>query len=56
MELIKIEQMPKIEDNFKAISEEVAKRTELAKNLVVTEDTVKEVKKIRSDLNKESKE
>lgn len=52
-ELIIVKQLPIIEENLRALKEEVEGKAERAKNLVCTEDTVKDVKNVRSTLNKE---
>lgn len=54
-DLIVVKQLPVIEERLKSLSEEIDKRVEQAKALTVTEDTVKEVKKVRAELNKEFK-
>lgn len=55
-ELIIIKQLPIIEEQLKELSAEIDKKVKDAKGLVCTEDTVKEVKQVRADLNKEFKE
>ena len=55
-ELIIIKQLPIIEENLKSLSEEIDKKVENAKALVCNDKTVKEVKKLRADFNKEFKE
>lgn len=52
-ELIIVKQLPIIEQHLKEMAAEIDKKTELAKSLVCTEDTAKEVKKVRADLNKQ---
>lgn len=52
-ELIIVKQLPVIEENLKALKAEVETKANRAKSLVVTEESVKEVKGIRADLNKE---
>lgn len=52
-ELIIVKQLPVIEENLKALKAEVEAKANRAKSLVVTEESVKEVKGIRADLNKE---
>ena len=54
--LIVIKQLPIIEENLKSLSEEIDKKVETAKALVCNDSTVKEVKKLRAELNKEFKE
>jgi len=55
-ELIIIKQLPIIEENLKSLSEEIDKKVENAKALVCDDKTVKEVKKLRAEFNKEFKE
>lgn len=52
-ELIIVKQLPIIEENLKALKDEIEMKASRAMNLVCTEDTVKEVKAVRTDLNKE---
>lgn len=52
-DIIVIEQLPIISQNLMAIKAEVDARTARASSLICTEDTVKEVKKERAELNKE---
>lgn len=52
-DIIVIEQLPIISQNLMAIKTEVDARTARAASLICTEDTVKEVKKERAELNKE---
>lgn len=52
-DIIVIEQLPVISENLMAIKAEVDARTARAASLICTEDTVKEVKKERAELNKE---
>jgi hypothetical protein len=52
-ELIIVKQLPVIEENLKALKDEIETKASRAMNLVCTEDTVKEVKSVRADLNKE---
>ena len=52
-DIIVIEQLPVISQNLMAIKAEVDARTARAASLICTEDTVKEVKKERAELNKE---
>ena len=54
--LIIVKQLPIIENQLKNLSDEIDKKVENAKGLVCTEETVKEVKQVRADLNKEFKE
>lgn len=55
-DLIVVKQLPEIEEHLKTLSEEIDKKVETAKSLVCTEETVKTVKQVRADLNKEFKE
>lgn len=55
-DLIVVKQLPIIQEQLKQLSEEIDKKVENAKSLVCTEETVKEVKQIRADLNKEFKD
>lgn len=55
-ELIIVKQLPIIQEQLKQLSDEIDKKVEDAKNLVCTEETVKEVKQVRADLNKEFKD
>ncbi|MEG2136572.1 MAG: DUF1351 domain-containing protein, partial [Clostridia bacterium] len=54
--LIIVKQLPVIEERLQSISEEIKTQTETALSLVVTEDTVKAVKKQRTELGKIFKE
>lgn len=51
--LIVIKQLPVIEDKLLAVKESIQNRVSMALSLVCTEDNYKEIKKVRSDLNKE---
>lgn len=55
-ELIVVKQLPIIQEQLKTLSTEIDKKVENAKSLICTEETVKEVKQVRADLNKEFKE
>ena len=55
-EIIVVKQLPIIEEQLKRIREDVEKKTEMALSMVCTEDTVKEIKRLRADLGKEFKE
>lgn len=55
-ELIVVKQLPIIQEKLKSLSTEIDKKVENAKSLICTEDTVKEVKQVRADLNKEFKD
>lgn len=52
-ELIVIKQLPVIEDHLLAVKASIEERVKTALSLVCTEETYKDVKKVRSDLNKE---
>jgi hypothetical protein len=52
-DLITVKQLPVIEEQLKIIKDEVKKRAEYALSLECTEETIKEVKKVRADLNKD---
>ena len=55
-EIIKVKQLPIIEEKLKNLSEEIDKKVEVATSLVCTNETVKDVKKTRAELSKEFKE
>ncbi|WP_455492771.1 DUF1351 domain-containing protein [Eubacterium sp.] len=55
-EIIKVTQLPIIVEQLHEVKSEVTAKVEQALSLVCTEDTVKDVKKVRSDLNKELKD
>lgn len=55
-DLIVVKQLPIIQEQLKTLSEEIDNKVETAKKLVCTEETVKTVKQVRADLNKEFKE
>lgn len=55
-EIIKVIQLPVIIEQLHEVKSEVTAKVEQALSLVCTEDTVKDVKKVRSDLNKELKD
>lgn len=55
-ELIVVKQLPIIQEQLKQLSTEIEQKVENAKSLVCTEETVKEVKQVRADLNKEFKD
>lgn len=54
--IIVIKQLPEIEEHLQAIKAEVTAKVNDALNLVCTEETVKSVKAVRADLNKDLKE
>ncbi len=51
-ELISVKQLPIIEQHLKSLSAEIDRKVSDALSLAVTEDTVKDVKAVRADLNK----
>lgn len=55
-EIIVVKQLPIIVEQLQEVKAEVTAKVEQALSLVCTEDTVKDVKKVRSDLNKELKD
>ena len=55
-DLIIIKQLPIIEEKLKQISDEIEVRTTNALSLICTDSTVKEIKVLRADLNKDYKE
>ncbi len=55
-DLIVVKQLPLIEENLKQLSVEIDEKVKNAKSLICTEESVKEVKQVRADLNKEFKE
>lgn len=52
-DLIKVTQLPVIEERLRSMQEQVEKRTSEAMSMVCTEDTVQAVKKLRAELNGE---
>lgn len=54
-EIIVVKQLPIIVEQLSQIKQQVAERVKTVTSLVVTEDTVKEVKKARTELNAEFK-
>ena len=54
--LMVVKQLPLIEEHLRDLSTEIDEKVEKAKSLICTEENVKEIKQIRADLNKESKE
>ena len=52
-ELIILEQLPVIKYQLEQLSKEIKEKVDNATSLVVNEDTVKEVKQVRANLNKE---
>lgn len=55
-EIIKVTQLPIIVEQLHEVKAEVTAKVEQALSLICTEDTVKDVKKVRSELNKELKD
>lgn len=55
-ELIVLEQLPKIKYQLKQLSTEIKEKVDRVNSLIVNEDTVKETKQLRADLNKEFNE
>lgn len=55
-EIIVVRQLPVIEEKLKTVKAEVESKINLALSLVCNEDTVKEIKATRSDLNKQFSE
>ncbi len=55
-ELIIVKQLPQIEEHLKDLSTEIDRKVENAKSLVCTEESIKTIKQVRADLNKEFKE
>lgn len=55
-ELIRVVQLPEIEEHLQSIKVAVTKKVNDALSLVCTEDTVKSVKVVRADLNKDLKD
>ena len=54
-ELIVVKQLPIIEEQLKLLSDEIDKKVSQALSLVVSDETVKEVKKVRAELNADFK-
>lgn len=54
--LIVVRQLPVIEQQLKTVSEEIDKKVQNAVSLVCTEETIKTIKELRADLNKDFKE
>lgn len=55
-ELIIVRQLPEIEEHLKELSTEIDRKVENAKSLVCTEESIKTIKQVRADLNREFKE
>lgn len=54
--LIIVKQLPIIEEQLKKVSEEIGEKVSEALNLVCTDETVKTIKEVRANLNKELKD
>lgn len=54
--LMVVKQLPLIEEHLRDLSTEIDEKVEKAKSLICTEENIKEIKQIRAELNKESKE
>ena len=55
-ELIRVVQLPEIEEHLQSIKVAVTQKVNDALSLICTEDTVKSVKAVRADLNKDLKD
>ena len=55
-QLITVKQLPVLEEKFREKGAEIEEKVKTCQSMVVTEDNYKEIKKIRADLNKESKQ
>lgn len=55
-DLIEVKQLPIIEQQLRNVSVEIEEKVEKATSLVCTEETVKTIKEVRADLNKDFKE
>lgn len=55
-DLIEVKQLPIIEQQLRNVSVEIEEKVEKATSLVCTEETVKVIKEVRADLNKDFKE
>ena len=49
-EIMIVKQLPVIEEQLKLIKTEIEEKTSLALSMICTEDTYKEIKKLRADL------
>lgn len=54
--IIVVRQLPEIEEHLQAIKAQVTEKVNAALSLICTEDTIKSVKAVRADLNKDLKE
>ena len=52
-DLIKIVQLPVIEEHLRSLKQEIEQRTQQVTSLICTDETLSEVKSVRADLNKE---
>lgn len=52
-QLIQVKQLPIIEERLMIVKEEIGKKVQEILNLACTEETVKDIKTVRADLNKE---
>lgn len=52
-EIIVVKQLPVIEEHLRSVKEDIQRRTDLAVSLVCDENSIKEIKATRSELNKE---
>lgn len=55
-EIIVVKQLPQIEEHLQTIKTQVTEKVNAALSLICTEDTIKSVKAVRADLNKDLKE
>lgn len=55
-DLIEVKQLPVIEEQLRSVSKVIEERVKNATNLVCTEESVKTIKEIRAELNKDYKE
>lgn len=55
-DLIEVKQLPVIEEQLKSVSAVIEERVKNATNLVCTEESIKTIKEIRAELNKDYKE
>ena len=55
-ELIVVKQLPIIEEQLKSLSDEIDEKVSQALSLVVSDETIKEVKKVRAELNADFKD
>ena len=55
-DLIEVKQLPVIEEQLRSVSTVIEERVKNATNLVCTEESIKTIKEIRAELNKDYKE